>query len=214
MNTTSMLVSLSLVSSLAAGGVDIFTLDFEGVGDRDVIGNYYNGGPGVNHGVSFGGNALGIVDRDAGGSGNFANEPSGDTIMFYLEGGDTVMNVADGFDTAFSFYYSSNSFAETGVNAFVTLYDGLNGTGNVLGTIQLVDNIDDVIDNGDPTGEFDTWTAIGVHFAGTVRSVDFGGAANQVGFDDVTFGRIIPAPGAVAVLATAGLVAARRRRAA
>gem|GEM_PF-6096478 len=39
----------------------------------------------------------------------------------------------------------------------------------------------------------------------------FGGTANYIGFDNVTFGSEIPAPGAVALVAAAGLTARRRR---
>lgn len=212
-----------VVAALSAGGVvaqpvDVFTLDFEGLADVEMVQDFYNGGTsqlgntGTNFGVSFTGNALSIIDSDLGGSGNFANEPSESTVLFYQAGGSTVMNVAAGFDTAFSFFYSTNSFAQTGSNAFVTVYDGVNGTGNVLGSIVLEDNVDGTQDMGDPTGVFDTWTAIGVNFAGVARSVDFGGSANQVAFDDVTFGRIIPAPGAASLAALAGLAASRRRR--
>ncbi len=42
-----------------------------------------------------------------------------------------VMNVASGFTTGFSFYYAS-AMAGT-----VTVYDGLNATGNVLATIPI-----------------------------------------------------------------------------
>jgi hypothetical protein len=41
--------------------------------------------------------------------------------------------------------------------------------------------------------------------------VVFGGTANYIAFDNVTFGSNIPAPGALALLATAGLMARRRR---
>lgn len=54
---------------LDLGGITV--LDFEGVGDNVAILDYYQ-----SEGVIFSSNALAIVDRDVGGSGNFANEPS------------------------------------------------------------------------------------------------------------------------------------------
>src|SRR4051812_11391033 len=51
-------------------------LTFEGVGDLAGILNFYNGGAdsqghtGPNVGVSFGAGALGLIDQDAGGTGN------------------------------------------------------------------------------------------------------------------------------------------------
>jgi hypothetical protein len=62
---------------------------------------------------------------------NFALPPSGDTIMFFLTG-TAVMNYAPGFDTGFSFFYTTVSFSGS-----ASVYDGLNATGNLLGTIQL-----------------------------------------------------------------------------
>ena len=138
---------------------DVVYLDFEGIGDFNPVGDYYNGGGGTNYGVSFSEATLALVDADAGGSGNFANEPSADTIMFFLDASSAVLNVAAGFQTGFSFYYSSSTVAT------VTVYDGLNKTGNVLGTLDLAaqgfDNC-----GGDPTGSFCNWTAVGVAFDG------------------------------------------------
>ncbi len=192
---------------------DVVYLDFEGIGDFNPVGDYYNGGGGTNYGVSFSEATLALVDSDAGGSGNFANEPSADTIMFFLDANNAVLNVAAGFDTGFSFYYSSSTAAS------VTVYDGLNGTGNVLGTLALTaqgfDNC-----GGDPSGDFCNWTAVGVAFAGTAKSIDFGGTANQTGFDNITFGSdvpVIPEPSTYALMALGlagiGFVARRRRSA-
>lgn len=56
------------------------------------INNFYNGGTdsqgnsGVNYGVNFGSNALAAIDYDAGGTGQFANEPSASTTMTFLTG--------------------------------------------------------------------------------------------------------------------------------
>ncbi|RLD43060.1 MAG: hypothetical protein DRI89_05620 [Bacteroidetes bacterium] len=102
-------------------------LDFEGLGNNDPIMDFYNGGlsgkgnSGVNYGIEFG-TALGKIDADAGGNGNFANEPSPSTIMFFLSSDQVYLNVAAGFTTAFSLYYSG------GCDASYEVYDGLNGT--------------------------------------------------------------------------------------
>src|SRR5262245_27508417 len=157
------------------------TLTFEGLQNLEQILNFYNGGTGSlgssgpNLGISFGSSALAVIDSDAGGSGNIANEPSPDTAAFFLTGGDLVMNVAAGFDTGFSFFYTSAA------SASVTVYDGLNGTGNVLGTILLSTNFNQNC-TGDPTGQFCHWDPIGVAFGGIAKSVSFAGSANQVAF--------------------------------
>lgn len=186
-------------------------LTFEGVGDLNAVGEFYNGGAGGNLGVSFSPETLAVVDADDGGSGNFANEPSPNTIMFFLDANNAILNYASGFDTGFSFFYTSSTAAT------VTVYDGLDGTGNVLGTI----TVDAQHTNGcagDPSGTFCNWTNIGVAFAGTARSIDFGGTANQTGFDNITFGSstALPEPGTYALMALGlagiGLTARRRRQ--
>lgn len=170
-------------------------LTFEGLGDQEAVNEYYNGGtggsgsgPGPNYGVSFSTNSLSIIDADAGGSGNFGGEPSPDTILFFLTGAAATMNVPGGFTTGFSFYYSAISSPGT-----IRVYDGLNATGNLLATLDLPLTPN----NGapDPTGSFSPLVPIGVTFAGTAMSVDFGGTVNQVGFDNITIGSGTPGGG-------------------
>jgi hypothetical protein len=215
----SMFKKLAVVAAFAASPAmaAVITLDFEGIGNQAAILDFYNGGTdsagnsGVNYGVRFGSNALGIVDADAGGSGNFGNEPSPNTIMFFLTG-SAVLNYAPGFTTGFSFWYTTVAFGGS-----VNVYDGLDATGNLLGTI----NLDALgFGPGDPNGDFSNWAIGSLGFAGTARSIDFGGTVNQVGFDDVTFGSTrpggeIPEPVSLALvglgLGLAG-VASRRRK--
>ncbi|MGO1462172.1 MAG: PEP-CTERM sorting domain-containing protein [Marinobacter sp.] len=197
-------------------------LDFEGVGSNASIDSFYNGGTdsegnsGTDYGVEFSGNTLGIVDADAGGGGNFANEPSSDTIMFWLTAGSSVLNLASGFDTGFSFYYTSSTAAS------VNVYSGVNATGTLLGTLDLLAQYTDNC-SGDPSGQFCNWDSIGLTFEGTARSIDFAGTANQTGYDDITFGSAtpggsvtvsVPEPGALALmgLGLAGLGVTRRKR--
>jgi hypothetical protein len=168
------------------------TLDFEGVGNTSQVRDFYNGGTdsagntGTNYGISFGTDALGIIDADApGGSGNFGGEPSPSTALFFLGGNAAKMNVAAGFDTGFSFFYSA--IANPG---FINVYDGVNGTGNILTTLTLP-----TTPSGgapDPSGQFSPFLPIGVSFSGIARSVDFGGTANQIAFDNITLGAAIP----------------------
>jgi hypothetical protein len=167
-------------------------LTFEGLGDQEPILNFYNGGlggkgsgPGPNFGIVFGPDSLSIISELQGGTGNFTRNPSGKTIAFFLTGPGDVMNVAGGFDTGFSFFYSAISFP-----GVVTVWDGLNGTGNQLASLNLPTTPDDP---NVPTN-FDTWVPIGVTFSGTALSVNFSGTANQIGFDDVTLGSATPGP--------------------
>jgi hypothetical protein len=163
-------------------------LDFEGIGNLNPVGNFYNGGAGTNFGIGFNADALAVVDADAGGSGNFGGEPSPDTILFFLTGSAAIMDVAAGFDTGFSFFYSAiNSTGN------ITVWDGLGGTGNILATLFLP--LTPFNGAPDPTGQFSPFVATGVGFAGVAKSVSFAGVQNQIGFDDVTFGSVNPGGG-------------------
>ena len=189
-------------------------LDFEGVGSFAAIDDFYNGGTdsqgnsGTNYGVHFGSNTLGLIEQDP--SANFSGEPTPNTIMFFLTG-SAVLNYAPGFDTGFSFWYTTVGFTGS-----VNVYDGLDATGNLLGTISLP-----ALGNGpDPANPFSAWAIGSLAFAGTAKSIDFGGTVNQVGFDNITFGSVdpnkVPEPATLALAACALLagVGATRRRSA
>ena len=169
----------------------VIYLDFEGVGDLDPINDFYNGGTsghgnsGTDYGIQFTPTSLGLIDADVGGSGNTGNEPSGETVMFFLQTNATL-NVAAGFTTGFSFYYAAPN--HTG---HVYVYDGLNGTGNLLADLFLPINGPG---SGDPNGIYSNWDVASLPFAGTAHSIVFGGTPNYIVYDDVTFGSITPGP--------------------
>ncbi len=159
------------------------TLTFEGVPDYQPVGSFY--GPDF----IFSPNTLALVDTDDGGGGNFANEPSSGTIIFFTAGSSAYLNVINGFQTGFSFFYSSASAAS------VRVFDGLDATGNILGSIDLVAQFNGNSCVGDPDGGFCNWSAGGVNFVGTAYSIDFAAVANQAGFDNITFGAAVPQGG-------------------
>jgi len=158
-------------------------LTFEGVGNFVTVGNFYNGGAGGNFGVVFGSGSLALVSILDGGNGAFTNAPSGDTIVLFQSGSDDVMNVAAGFTSGFSFFYSA-----TTVEGSVTVWSGLNGTGTLLATLMLPPN-GSCANTETP---FCFWTPIGMTFSGTAESVDFAGAADEVGFDNITLDSATP----------------------
>lgn len=104
-----------------------FILDFERLGNVEPIEEFYNGGlggfgngPGLDVDLSFGADALAVVDQDTGEGGN---ETSPDTIWFFLTGSVTL-NVPNGFDPGFSFFYSAINFPGT-----VQVFEGPDATG-------------------------------------------------------------------------------------
>jgi hypothetical protein len=127
----------------------------------------------------------------------------------YFTSGSAILNYTAGFSTGFSFYYSS-AFA-----AVVNVYDGLNASGNLLGTINLNPQFSDNC-TGDPTGTFCNWSVGSLAFSGTAMSIDFGGTVNQVGYDNITFGSTtptVPIPAAAWLLGSGllGLIGIFRR---
>jgi hypothetical protein len=224
------LVALSGVVVKPASAAPIIMLDFEGVGNNCRVEDFYNGGTdscgnsGANFGIAFGEYSLGLVDADAGGQGNFANEPTPDTVLYFLYGPSAILNYEPGFTDGFSFYYSA---AES---ATIRVWSGLNATGELLGEIFLPVNYTANRCQGDPTGDYCNWDIGFLAFADTAKSIDFGGTANYVGFDNITFGSTnpnqpptpptnpndpaLPEPGVVVLLGIGlvGLSATTRRR--
>lgn len=195
--------------SAAPASAAVVTLDFTGIAttsNSTGIGGFYNGGvsddgtTGVNYGVLFSSNALAINTY------NGANEPN-PGVLYFLNGSTVSLNYAAGFSTGFSFFYASNS-ATT-----INVYSELNATGTLLGSVVLAANA---------VNSYDVWTSTGVSFAGIAKSVDFGGSADHVGYDQITFGSAV-APGSAVpepatwamMLAGFGMIgfAARRRSA-
>lgn len=193
---------LAAASSVSAA---VITLDFEGVAEYPhgypFILDYYNGGTssigssGPNYGISFGSNAqlvcLNSMDVTCSNASHGGLSPdSGQSGLFFMRGNETFLNHAEGFRTGFSFNYVSTKFSGS-----VGIYDGLNGTGNLLASIHLVPN---AIPCPDYNASFCTFGSAGTLFDGVARSVSFGGVANQIVFDDLTFGS--DAPGAQAAI--------------
>ena len=191
------IVATGMLAATSASAA-VVTLDFEGIGDFNPVGNFYNGGAGTNYGIQFSPATLALVDADAGGNGNFANEPSPNTIMFFLDASNAILDVAAGFDTGFSFFYTSSTAAS------VNVYDGPGATGILLATLSLVSQSTQNC-SGDPTGGFCNFSPIGVMFDGIAKSIDFGGTANHTGFDNITFGSVTPGVSPVPLPAAAWL---------
>ena len=189
-------------------------LNFEGIApypnaNNVFIQNYYNGGAasngniGPNDGVTFNAPALLIClntlsticsNTSRGGQGDFNSQLGG---VFFLGSDAITMNVTSGFDTGFSFEYTAISTPGS-----VAVFDGLDGSGNNLASILLPPTT-----SGPCPGYnagFCPFVPVGVSFGGVAESVVFSGAANEIVFDDITFGS--STPGGVPEPATLGLV--------
>lgn len=192
-------------------------IDFEGLNDTETVEQFYNGGlgglgsgPGPNLGITFSSNGQALIDEDAGGTGNFGDEPSPDTVLFWLNGSGTVMDVAGGFTTTFSVFYSAEFQSGT-----LTIWDqvgGMAGGGVLLATLNLPTTEGPACSPAE-TGTFCPFVPIGIAFAGVARSVDFSGTENQIGFDNIELGQLIPVPAAVWLFGSAlGLLGWMKRR--
>lgn len=190
------------------------------------INNFYNGGTssvgtsGVNYGVTFSSNAFGLCLNglgmtqthcsvsSRGGQGDPTSQQGG---LGFDHAGAAYINMAAGFQTGFSFFYSAYSPFS------VNVWDGLNGTGSLLGTLALPVYAQGCANYG---AVFCPLISAGVAFAGTAKSVSFTGINDEKVFDDVTFGsltagrQVVPEPSTVAMtFAGLALVGLMRRRA-
>lgn len=201
--TSTALIAVSFGFGIVPTAGAVMVLTFEGLQSQEPIGNFYNGGlgglgsgPGPNYGITFSANSLALLETHP--EAHFTNEPSPLTVAFFLQGTADTMNVPGGFDTGFSFYYSNTAF-----DGSVSVFDGLNGTGSVLATLDLP-----ALGACGGENTYCIWEPVGVSFSGLAKSVNFAGSANFIGFDNITLGAATPAVPipASAVLFATGLV--------
>jgi PEP-CTERM motif len=194
------LFTLAAGSLLAASTAfaDTGTLiDFEEPASFDSIGSFYDG-----VGVVFTPDALALQNDELGPY--FSNAPSPIGVMF-AAGPDATMNVGVGFKDSISFSYSSSALVISAVN----VYSGLDGTGTLLASFNLVSNAQ-LGCSDSPYCRFDTVSST---FGGIARSVTFGASTGAAVFDNVAI-TAVPEPTSAVLMAlgVAGLLVARQRR--
>ena len=160
-------------------------IDFEGTPNHGPVGTIEN--------ATFPDPWKGLVDSDAGGNGNFANEPSPETVIFIEDpdGDPTTEDIVIG-DILFaepvggvSFYYVSITDMVTDELLTLKLYDV---DDNLLGTYTMSDT--PIFTGGDPTGDFSEWHYTAHHLAGEVIArAEISGAGSYFAIDD--FGYLV-----------------------
>jgi hypothetical protein len=225
---------LAVAAYLLPAAAPAQVLDFEGIyreypnaSNDALIQGFYNGGTssigtsGTNFGIEFSPNALAVclntpgVTCSNGSRGGLGNPASAYTALFFLSGAETYMNREAGFTTGFSFFYTAINQGGS-----FSVWSGLNGTGILLASLTLGTTASAC--GPEYNAPFCPFVAAGVGFDGVAQSVTFAGVANQIAFDDVTFGSttpgdpgsVVPEPISMVLLGTglAGVAAARRRR--
>lgn len=195
--TAAALALLAAGPALAATPAPLM-LDFEDAPSFDSVADHY-----AAQGVSFGADALGLANDEAGTY--FSHAPSPLGVMF-TTGSDATLNVADGFVNGFAFHYASAAAAP----ASVSVWSALNGTGTLLARFDLAANAQ----NGCSDSAFCHFDRLSASFSGVAHSVTFGDAvSNVVAFDNLQVGAV-PEPTTVLMMAfgLAGLALGARRR--
>jgi len=196
-------VNFKLISVFAAGllaAAPAFsaavTLDFEGASSFQSLDGFYNGGTdtggasGTNYGVSFGLDALALSNDELGPY--YSNAPTSGAVLAPV-GLDAALNASTGFIGQASFYYSAVE------DTSVSIFSGLNGTGTLLGTIELLANAQN---GGCSDTAYCYWSLASLSFSGVAQSIQFGDAANVAGFDNVSLAPV-PLPAAVWLMLSA-----------
>ena len=154
-----------------------FLVDFEKTWDyaNGAVDGYYSGGTaadgstGSNLGVAFAG-VSGLSNDNA--FTYYSNAPSPLGVAYVFDS-NAFINVAAGVANTLYFSYASPSAVAGAIKA----YAGANGSGALLGSIDLAAN---------SGAGYEAWTAKAFSFSGTALSFDLGAGANVVALDNLS----------------------------
>ena len=170
--------AIALLSSTPVfAAAPAFLVDFEKNWDyaNGAVNGFYNGGTAAD---GSSGSNLGVAFVGVSGLSNdiaftyYSNAPTPIGVAYVFDS-NAFINVAAGVANTLYFSYSS----PTTVTGAVKAYAGANGSGALLGSIDLA------VNSG--TG-YDAWTAKAFSFSGTALSFDVGAGVNAVALDNVS----------------------------
>jgi hypothetical protein len=171
------------------------TFTFEGLADNAAVPSAFYAGQGIS--AISGANSF--IASASGGSVPFANMPSPTTAILADSVG-AIFNVPGGFTSSATVLYAANGSFNT-----VQVFEGLNGTGTLLGSsTTLADNMSNCNSGANP-GDPGCWTLRTVTWAGTAQSIKLPGFASTFYYDNLTLNinevTGVPEPASIATVA-------------
>jgi hypothetical protein len=180
-----------LLAGFTASPVDAQTkgtVTFSGLKNLEFIQNYYNGGtgsfgsgPGPDYALTFTSNTQAIISASQGGSGNFINNPGKTPVMFFQTGSNVTMTATNSVSVAILFYYSALQPGS------LTVYEGPNGTGNILANVALNPN-----NSGCNSYKLCVWSPVGIPLSSAAGSLRFSGSADNIAIGKISLGNKLP----------------------
>ncbi len=184
-------------------------LTFEGIGNLNPVGDFYDTAPN-DFNIQFSPDVIAVVDSDAGGNGNFSNEPSPDSILSFETASATLTSSVGLVDSLSFSYVAFNPISVTDPAVTINVLDG---SGNLLASQPLLTT---PTGTGDSTGsdyDFNTGSnRVTIPFSDVAQSVVFDAPLNPrgafIGFDDISL-TPVPEPSSILGFLTFGVFGAK-----